>query len=88
MVLARACGVPVGWHSGGRLATINNIIFFRNFFPPSSTFFIEEVLGSKNLFGKLTGAPKNLGVDTFPDPVGHFGAPWWPFWISRVLGIY
>ena len=21
------------------------------------------------------GAPKNLGVDTFPDPVGHFGPP-------------
>ena len=21
---------------------------------------------------KLTGAPKNLGVDPFPDPVGHF----------------
>ena len=22
----------------------------------------------------LTGAPKNLGVDTFPDPVGYFEA--------------
>ena len=29
-------------------------------------------------------APKNLGVDTFPDPVVHFGAPWWPFWIFEV----
>ena len=19
-------------------------------------------------------------LDPFPDPVGHFGAPWWPFW--------
>ena len=27
------------------------------------------------------GAPKNLGVKHFPDPVGHFEAPWWPFWI-------
>ena len=25
--------------------------------------------------------PKNLGVDTFPDPIRHFGAPWRPFWI-------
>ena len=26
---------------------------------------------------------KNLGVDTFPDPVGHFGAPRWLFWILQ-----
>ena len=23
----------------------------------------------------MTGAPKNLGVDTFPEPADHFGAP-------------
>ena len=34
---------------------------------------------------KLTVAPKSLGVDPFPDPVGHFGAPWQPFWIFEVL---
>ena len=34
---------------------------------------------------KLTGAPQNLGVDPFPVPVGHFGAPWRPFWIFEVL---
>ena len=34
---------------------------------------------------KLTGAPKILGVDHFQDPVGHFEAPWWPFWIFEVL---
>ena len=33
----------------------------------------------------MTGAPKNLEVDTSPDPVGHFGAPRQPFWISRPL---
>ena len=27
----------------------------------------------------------NLGLDPFPEPVGHFGAPWQPFWISRPL---
>ena len=32
-----------------------------------------------------TGPPKNLGVDNFPDPVGHFEAPWWPFWSFEVL---
>ena len=39
----------------------------------------------KPILRKLTGAPKNLGVDTFPDSVGNFGAPWRPFWISRPL---
>ena len=27
----------------------------------------------------------NLGLEPFPDPVGHFEAPWWPFWIFEVL---
>ena len=34
----------------------------------------------KHIQRKLTGAPKYLEVDTFQDPFGHFGAPWWPFW--------
>ena len=29
--------------------------------------------------------PKNLGVNTFPDPIGHFGAPWRPFWIFQAV---
>ena len=31
------------------------------------------------------GAPQNLGVHPFPDPIGHLGAPWRPFWIFEVL---
>ena len=31
------------------------------------------------------GAPKNQEVDPFPDPVGHFGAPWRPFLIYEVF---
>ena len=31
------------------------------------------------------GVPKNLDVHTFPDPIGHFWAPWRPFWIFEVL---
>ena len=34
---------------------------------------------------KSTGAPKNLWVDPFPDPIGHFGVPWQPFLIFGVL---
>ena len=26
-----------------------------------------------------------MGEEHFPDPVGHFEAPWWPFWIFEVL---
>ena len=52
-LLARACGVPVGRRSGGRLAmtlvAIINVIIFFFLFSPSSTFLIEGVLGSKNL---------------------------------------
>ena len=29
----------------------------------------------KSIYRKLTGAPKNLQVDPFPDLIGHFGAP-------------
>ena len=39
----------------------------------------------KLIYRKLTGAPQNLGVDPYPVPVGHFGAPWRPFWIFEVL---
>ena len=28
----------------------------------------------KSIFQKLIGAANNLGLDPFPDPVGHFGA--------------
>ena len=34
---------------------------------------------------KLLRTPKNLGVDTFPDPLCHFGAPWRPFWILQAV---
>ena len=29
--------------------------------------------------------PKNLGVGTFQDPVGHFGALWRPLWILQAV---
>ena len=45
---------------------------------------IEAILVT-DFLRKLTGAPKNLGVVPFPVPVGHFGAPWRPFWIFEFL---
>ena len=37
----------------------------------------------KLILQKLTGAPKTQGLDPFS--VGHFGGPWWPFWILKVV---
>ena len=39
----------------------------------------------KAIYQKLTGVPKTLGVNPFPDTVSHFGAPYWPLWIFEVL---
>ena len=81
VLLARVVGIPVCQRSGGRLAstlvaTINIIIFSRRFFPSVVYFFHRGSVQIKVLIlQKLTGAPKNLGLDTFPDPVSHFGAP-------------
>ena len=56
VLLARACGVPVGRRSGGRLATTlvatKNIIIFFSPFSLSRPFLIEGVLGSQNLFSE------------------------------------
>ena len=27
----------------------------------------------------------NLGLDPFPDRIGHFGGPWRPFWILQAV---
>ena len=39
----------------------------------------------KLIWRKWFETVNNLGLDPFPDPVGHFGAPWRPFCISRPL---
>ena len=36
----------------------------------------------------LLRTPKTLGVDTFPDPVSHFGPPWRTFWILQAVRRY
>ena len=39
----------------------------------------------KLILQKWLKMANNLGSDPFPDPVGHFGAPWRPFWILQVF---
>ena len=84
--LAWAVNNPVSRRSSGRLATTlvatkNIFIFFFARFPPFfsssvAAFFHRRTARIKKLIysQKLTGAPKNLGVDTIPDPVSYFEA--------------
>ena len=37
---------------------------------------------------KLIEGTNNQVLDLFPDPVSHFGAPWWPSWILQVVRCY
>ena len=68
--------------------TVDRYYHYSFFFFSSSSlsqpFLIEEVLGPKNLFSK---AAKNLRIHPFPDPVGHFGAPWLLYLAKVVLGV-
>ena len=51
--------------------------FFSRFFPSVATFSHRMSARIKKLIlRKLLRTPKNLGVDTFPAPLCHFGAPW------------
>ena len=74
------------WSSSkiGMTAIFTIIISTIPFFFSVTTFsHTRSALINKLILWKLTGAHKNLGVDTFPDPVGHFGAPMRQYWIWR-----
>ena len=67
--MARAIAVPVGRRLGGRLATtlvatINSIIFSLFLFLRCLLFFIEGVLGSKNLFTERFEENKKISLET------------------------
>ena len=68
-MLARAVGVPFFFH-------------FSSSFLCHSLFSYMECSDQKSCFAKV---PKTVGLHLFPDPVGHFGAPWRPFQIFEVL---
>ena len=83
--LAQEVGIPVFRHSGGPLeqmlvATISTIIF------PFSPFFLHRLLShSRNALikrviqQKITGSPKNQGINPFPYPVNQLGVPGYHF---------
>merc|ERR1711954_400716 len=88
------------WGQGTCLLTKHTLRWaYSRYFPPAccllrfAAFFFSVATFShrrsarikKLILRKLTGSPKNLGVDTFPDPLRHFGAPWRPFWILQVV---
>ena len=93
--LARACGVPAvvvravdcwQWRSG-HYSHQSFLCFFPPLFSsPLLPFLTERVLGSKTYKAKVGWSAQKPGVHPFPDPIGHFGAPWQPildFWGSH-----
>ena len=68
-----------------RFGKVFNFLYFLLWFleDRQTPFFLSVVYFShkssaqikKPISRKLTGVPKNLGLDNFPDPVSHFGAP-------------
>ena len=59
------------------------VLFSFFFFSQSSMFFHGMATLIKRFIWKSW--QKHPKIDPFPDPVSHFGAPWWPFWIFEVL---
>ena len=45
----------------------------------------KECSDQKTYLAKVDGSAQNIGVDPFPDPVGHFGTPGRPVWMFEVL---
>ena len=68
------------------VATIFSVIIIIIFFP-SVAIFSHRMSAriEKLILQKQFGAANNLGLDPFPDPVSHFGAPWRLFRVWRYL---
>ena len=70
---------------GGRLATMLVATIYIIFFPHDHDFSVapfshrRSARIKKLIYRKLFVVPNKMGLDPFPDPVGYFGAPWWPF---------
>ena len=78
-LLGRACGVlAVGVRAVDCLHWRSGQYFHQSFhFSSVATFSHRRSARIKKLiYQKLLRMPKNLGEDTSPDPVGHFGAQW------------
>ena len=70
--------ILIGTSAGNDVvATIFIILFFPPFFFSSFATFSQRRSAriKKLVLKKLIRAPNNLGLDPFPDPIGHFGAP-------------
>ena len=47
--------------------------------------FVGGRVATASAFDDAPRKTKKLWVDTFSDPVCHFGAPWQPFWILQAV---
>ena len=93
LILAQAVAVVVGRCSGNWLAVTIVEWYFHHSFPPLLFYFSVTTFSCrkapapriKKPIQLIDGSAQNPGVNPFPDPVSHFGAPWRPFWIFEVL---
>ena len=71
------------------VATKKSFLLFFLFFPFSVVTISQRMSAriKKLIKQKLTLAPKETGVDTFPDPIGHFVAPSDHFGFCKWCGI-
>ena len=84
-ILARVVGVAVGRLATTLVATISTVTYsFFLFFPFFSVVYFSHRRRArikKLILRKLLEMANNLRLD----PLGHFGAPWWTFWILQAV---
>ena len=78
----RSTGNDVSGHYKRHYFLFLFFFLFFFFFLRRLLFSQKECSDQKTYFAKVARTPKKKEINTFPDPIGHFGAPWWPFWIS------
>ena len=92
--IGTSVSVAVSRCSSGRLAMTlvdryfhHSFLFFLHFsfFSVVYIFHRRNALIKNLVEQKLFRTPKNLGLDHFPDPDCHFGAPWWPFLVLQAV---
>ena len=48
----------------------------------------RSALIQKLIYRKLVEVPNNLGLNPFPGPISHLGAPWQTLWILNAVQRY
>ena len=86
LAFERSTGNDVSGHYKHHYSWRERVAFQRSAFSSVATFSHRRSAWIKKLFSEsCLEHPKTLGKTPFQDPIGHFGAPWRPFWILQVV---